>query len=256
MFNFGKNWQDFSTRAANDRSLEAAEQSFQNLLQVDNLSGYSLLDLGCGSGLFSIAAAQLGAAVTAVDVNPLCLKVTEDNIARLAQSDTNIRLLEASALDREKLAALGTFDIVYSWGVLHHTGHMWDAIENVLALVKPEGKLVLSIYNKHFTSPAWRVIKRIYGMMPSLGQRMMALAFGVVIWVAKWLVTRRNPLEKERGMSFWYDVIDWIGGYPYEYATTEEIVRFVSARGFHCLRTIDAAVPTGCNEFVFRKAAS
>jgi SAM-dependent methyltransferase len=151
------------------------------------------------------------------------------------------------------MEALGQFDLVYAWGSLHHTGSMWQAIRNVSRHVAPGGTIVLAIYNKHITSPAWTAIKWLYNQLPSVGQRLMAIVFAGIIYIAKSLVTRRNPLDKERGMDFWYDVIDWIGGYPYEYATRQEIESFMSAEGFTSTRFIAAQVPTGCNEFVFAR---
>ena len=62
-----------------------------------------------------------------------------------------------------------------------------------------------------------------------------------------------NPLKKERGMDFWFDVIDWVGGYPYEYATCREVESLVTNHGFEMRRCIPATVPTGCNEFLFEK---
>ncbi len=111
----------------------------------------------------------------------------------------------------------------------------------------------MAIYNKHITSPVWKAIKWIYNQMPGFVQRFMILIFAGIIYVAKFLVTRTNPLKKERGMDFWFDVIDWVGGYPYEYAAPTDIERSIRDRGFSLQRYIPAQVPTGCNEFVFRK---
>ncbi len=252
-FDFGTNWQAFSERRASPERLAAAKGSLQSLLQRETLKGFSFLDIGCGSGLFSIAAYELGAArVVGIDINPGCVVVSSQNRDRLA-SKAPILFQQTSVLHPEALKSLGEFDIVYAWGSLHHTGAMWDAIINVSQQVSPAGTLVMAIYNKHITSPAWTWIKRLYNYLPSFGKCLMAIFFSGVIYGAKFLVTRRNPLEKERGMDFWYDVIDWIGGYPYEYATPEEIERFVTARGFVLSRCVAARVPTGCNEFVFRK---
>lgn len=253
VFDFGSNWQVFSEQHVDSARLAVAARSIQSLLQRDTLQGVGVLDVGCGSGLFSIAAHQLGAAkVVGVDVNPRCIAVSERNRAQLAPN-APVAFKEASALNPGSMAALGQFELVYAWGSLHHSGAMWQAIQNVAANVAPNGTLVLAIYNKHITSPAWSAIKWLYNQLPSLGQRLMAIVFAGIIYVAKLLVTRSNPLEKERGMDFWYDVIDWIGGYPYEYATRQEVEAFMKRHGFALKRFVAAQVPTGCNEFVFER---
>ncbi len=250
-FDFGSNWDDFSTQRVDARRLTAATQSLQTLLQRENLCGLSFLDVGCGSGLFSIAAHQLGASkVVGIDVNPRCIAVCEVNRDRLA-ANASIHFQPASALEANQLQALGQFDIVYAWGSLHHTGAMWDAIRLVAQCVGPRGTFVVAIYNKHITSPIWKRIKWLYNRLPRSGRRMMAIPFAGIIYVAKLIVTRRNPLEKERGMDFWYDVIDWIGGYPYEYAAPQAVESFVQSLGFDLHHWVKAQVPTGCNEFVF-----
>jgi 2-polyprenyl-3-methyl-5-hydroxy-6-metoxy-1,4-benzoquinol methylase len=256
VFDFGSNWQVFSEQRIDAQRLDTAMQSLRSLLQRDELAGVSVLDVGCGSGLFSIAAQQLGAAkVLGVDVNPRCIAVSQQNVARLAPG-APVVFQEASALSPTSMEPFGRFDLVYAWGSLHHSGAMWDAIRNVAAHVAPNGTLVLAIYNKHITSPAWKFIKWFYNQLPGFGQHLMALLFAGIIYVAKFIVTRRNPLDKERGMDFWYDVIDWIGGYPYEYATRQEIESFMGAAGFTTKRFVAAQVPTGCNEFVFERIGS
>ncbi len=253
VFDFGSNWQTFSAHRLDAQRLALAVRSLQSLLQRNTLRGVSFLDVGCGSGLFTIAAHQLGAArVVGIDINPHCITVSEQNRDRFAPK-TPITFFQASALIPESLKPLGRFDIVYAWGSLHHTGAMWDAIRTVAKQVSPSGTLVLSIYNKHITSPAWKWVKWLYNQLPNLGQRLLTFPFAGIIYVAKFLVTRRNPLQKERGMDFWHDVIDWIGGYPYEYATPQEIQSFVIAQGFMLRRYVRALVPTGCNEFIFDK---
>jgi 2-polyprenyl-6-hydroxyphenyl methylase/3-demethylubiquinone-9 3-methyltransferase len=252
-FDFGSNWQAFSARRLDAVRLTAAVRSLQSLLEKDTLEGLSFLDVGCGTGLFSIAAYQLGAAkVVGIDVNPSCIYVSVQNRDRLAPH-APILFQQGSALSGENLHSLGRFNIVYAWGSLHHTGAMWEAIRNVAKQVLPGGLLVLAIYNRHLTSPVWKSIKRLYNRLPGFGKVSMAVLFSGIIYVAKFLVTGRNPLEKERGMDFWFDVVDWIGGYPYEYTNPLEVEKFVTAQGFMPGHYIPAKVPTGCNEFVFIK---
>ena len=215
-FDFGANWQAFSADHVDERRLTLAAQSLCQLLQRDTLGGASVLDVGCGSGLFAIAAYGLGAGrVVGIDINPRSIAASVENLARLTPK-APITFQQCSALDRAAMGQLGQFDLVYAWGSLHHTGAMWEAIRNTANLVTPGGTLILAIYNRHLTSPVWRGIKWLYNRVPKLVQRLMAFVFAGIIYLAKLAVTRRNPLEKERGMDFWYDVIDWIGGYPYE----------------------------------------
>lgn len=252
-FDFGANWQAFSAAHVDERRLAVAAQSLRQLLQRNELGGARVLDVGCGSGLFAIAAYGLGAGrVVGMDINPRSVAASAANLARLAPN-APITFQQSSILDRAALSQLGTFDLVYAWGSLHHTGAMWTAITNTAELVAPGGTLILAIYNRHLTSPVWRGIKWFYNRVPPLVQRLMAGGFAVIIYLAKLAVTRRNPLAKERGMDFWYDVIDWIGGYPYEYATPAEIERFVAGLGLTLRRLVPAQVPTGCNEFVFER---
>ena len=253
MFDFGSNWQAFSQRRLDTHRLSLAVRSLQSLLQRQTLRGSSFLDVGCGSGLFSIAAHQLGAApVVGIDINPKCITICEQNRDRFA-AKAPIRFLKASALIPESFQSLGQFDTVYAWGSLHHTGAMWDAIRYVTQQVSPGGTFALAIYNKHVTSPAWKGIKWLYNHLPNPGQQALAYPSAAIIYVAKFLVTRRNPLDNERGMDFWYDVIDWIGGYPYEYSSPQRVQEFVTAQGFALRRYVPARVPTGCNEFIFDK---
>ncbi len=251
IFDFASNWRAFSEQRVDSERVAIATRSIQSLLKRETLHGVSFLDVGCGSGLFSVAAHRLGAStVLGIDINPNCIEVSNSNRDRLARG-APIEFQIASALNQESLRKLGTFDLVYAWGSLHHTGAMWTAIGNTLSLVAPGGMLVLAIYNKHVTSPAWKFIKWSYNQSPAALQKVMALVFAAIIYVAKFLVTWRNPLSKERGMDFWFDVIDWVGGYPYEYATWRDVEKFVSSRGFELRQCVPAAVPTGCNEFVF-----
>jgi len=233
--------------------LELACESLQSLLEKKSFAGKSFLDVGCGSGLFSIAAHQLGATkVVGIDVNPCCVEISEANRDLLAPGAL-IEFHVASALEPEQLKRFGSFDLVYAWGSLHHTGSMWNAVRNVSRCVVPKGILILAIYNKHITSPVWKTIKWIYNQVPRIAQRVMVLMFAGIIYIAKLLVTRTDPLKKERGMDFWFDVIDWVGGYPYEYATSQEVETFVTRDGFQLWRCVPASVPTGCNEFVFAR---
>ena len=112
---------------------------------------------------------------------------------------------------------------------------------------------MIALYNRHWSSRPWLIIKYIYCKSPPALQKLLVSMLAPVIYVAKWLVTREDPRNQSRGMDFFYNVVDWVGGYPYEYASREEVLTMVEPLGFTCTRHIPSQVPTGCNEFVFRR---
>lgn len=249
-FDFGENWLDYS-RSINQNNLIEAKKSLEELIGKENFFG-DFLDIGCGSGLFSIAAKELGfEKVVGIDISDNSIKAAKLNKEKFF-SNGEVDFFKKSILN-EDYASLGKFNVVYSWGVLHHTGDMYKAIKNAMDFVKINGLFVISIYNRHWSSLLWKKIKFIYNISPNFIKKIMVFVFYIVIFIAKFLVTFRNPFRKKRGMSFYYDVVDWVGGYPYEYASKNEIVSFFSKNNFKLVKYNKAIAPTGCNEFVFKK---
>ncbi|MCO5998398.1 class I SAM-dependent methyltransferase [Actinoallomurus rhizosphaericola] len=261
-FAFGRNWRSFAT-LVDDGRIEAAGASLAGALGRADLTGCAFLDVGCGSGLFSLAAHRLGARVRSFDVDPDSVVAAAALRDRFAPgSDWPIE--EGSILDERFTGRLGTYDVVYAWGVLHHTGDLWGAIDAASRLVASGGLLYLSVYNDQGRqSRVWWRVKRRY-------TRSGPLMRGVLLAAGAAYLARRLPLRmlgravrldapsravrtRARGMSARHDLVDWIGGFPFEVARPEEVFDFLRSRGFALrhLRTCGGGL--GCNEFVFER---
>ncbi len=258
-FEFGANWRAFLNTLDEERILEA-ELSLKSLFQIETFEGLRFLDLGSGSGLFSLAAKRLGAQVHSFDYDPNSVGCTRHLQQTYFPNDPNWTVQQGSALDVEYLASLGTFDIVYSWGVLHHTGAMWQALQNTVSLVAPGGHLCVALYNDEGRiSKRWTRVKRIYNAN-GLGKALVWLAYVPAFFakaVVRSLARRRNifaQYKRERGMSMYYDWIDWLGGYPFEVTNVEQVFHFYRQQGFEMTNLI-TRIGKGCNEFVFQKQA-
>ncbi|OGW42653.1 MAG: methyltransferase type 12 [Nitrospirae bacterium RBG_16_43_11] len=264
-FEFGKNWSRYLS-VLNDDRIAAAEDSLKEIFDVNTLEGKTFLDIGSGSGLFSLAAMRLGAAkVHSFDYDPESVACTK-KLKRIYFKDAHSwSIEEGSVLDRNYLSKLGGWDVVYSYGVLHHTGAMWQALENIVPLVKRGGKLYIAIYNKQrFMTPVWTKIKKSYVKGNSITRfwlLVIFISYFVLRGVIVDMIRMRNPLlrykEKkfQRGMSMFYDYIDWIGGYPFETARPEEIFVFYRKRGFILEKLTTYYGGFGNNEYLFSQNA-
>lgn len=249
----------------NDQRIVEAENSLKKMLEVDTLMGKSFLDIGSGSGLFSLAARRLGAKVYSFDYDPESVFCTTELKRLFFDNDQDWIIKEGSILDQEFLNSIGKFDIVYSWGVLHHTGSMWQALNNILSLTTESGVVYIAIYNDQGGwSRRWKLIKQIYNSFPKSLKFLVVLPCFISIWapttirdfiIGKPSYTWKSYI-KDRGMSPWIDVVDWVGGYPFEVAKPEEIFYFFRANNFIMKQLKTCAGGHGCNEYVFQNINS
>lgn len=258
-FSFGKNWLNFLSHL-NPERIENAALSLSSFLNEADLKGKTFIDVGCGSGLFSLAAFKLGAKkIVSVDVDDFSISCAQ-HLRKQAGAPNNWEIKKGSALDKDFLNSLGTYDIVYSWGVLHHTGDMYSALENTSHLIEPNGKIYIAIYNdnQNFlegSSKFWVKAKKLYNQSHPFVKSLIEGVY-TIYYVLGLILNGKNPYtyiknyESLRGMNFRTDIKDWLGGYPYEYASIEQIVSFYDKHGFSCIKKTSAR-SIGCNEFLF-----
>lgn len=263
-FQFGRNWTSFLETIDQERIREA-ELSLQKMLGflgTEWLCDKCFLDVGSGSGLFSLAARRLGARVRSFDYDPQSVACTRELKRRYFPEDSSWQIEEGSILDPGYLQTLGTFDVVYAWGVLHHTGSMWQALDNTCRLVSDGGTLFTAIYNDQGRrSDVWRSVKRLYcsGRIGKTAVCSVFFPFFAMAGLSGDLLRGKNPLKrysqykKSRGMSLVHDWFDWLGGYPFEVARPEQVIDFCFERGFSLRKLSTAGGHLGNNQFVFEK---
>jgi 2-polyprenyl-6-hydroxyphenyl methylase/3-demethylubiquinone-9 3-methyltransferase len=253
-FAFGKNWKNFLSVVNEDRIAEATARLSEVL---GDLRGKSFLDVGSGSGIHSLAAVRLGASrVHSFDYDPQSVACTREMMKRFAPS-ANWTVEQGSILDEDYVRSLGQFDIVYSWGVLHHTGNMWKALEFV-AIPSVEKLMVAIYHDQGWKSRFWQSYKRAYNRRSKPVQWLMEVLVLGWAWGKPFVRRPRQTMARwknyirDRGMSPWYDIVDWAGGYPFEVAAPEKLVSFFVQRGF-TLEHSEIRGGGNCNDLVFRR---
>ena len=257
-FAFGRNWKYFLAHLDEER-IRQAEDSLRNMLGRNNLEGLRFLDAGCGSGLFSLAALRLGAReVVSFDYD-------QDSVACARELDSrygpfsNWKIMQGDVLDQAFLNEAGKFDVVYSWGVIHHTGNMWQGLDNIAGSTSEGGLLFIAIYNDQgWQSRLWKKIKHGYVVSPSPVKLLLATGMFSLVILTRTVkgILQLQPVSKwytvsERGMTLWHDAVDWIGGYPFETATADALKDFFISKGYK-FRNSRLKYGSGCNELVFQ----
>jgi 2-polyprenyl-6-hydroxyphenyl methylase/3-demethylubiquinone-9 3-methyltransferase len=260
-FRFGENWAQYS-KLVDERRTKDAVDSVKRL--VGDVAGKTFLDIGSGSGLFSVSALRLGAKeVVAVDIDADSVATTRKLLSKEGKRNWRAERISVFDLPKKKL---GKFDVVYSWGVLHHTGAMWRAVDIASTFVKPGGRFAFSLYEKTPLCGAWRQEKRLYRKLPKPVQKLFRGVY-LTAWGAALLAKGHSPRRRlregnERGMDVVRDVHDWMGGYPYESTSPAEVLPFMEQRGFEHLETVlyrtrlGGVFGSGCTEYVFLKRRS
>ncbi|MGI0117389.1 class I SAM-dependent methyltransferase [Zooshikella sp. RANM57] len=260
MFDFGENWQNFS-KNTNPVRIKNAENSLKQKLNLGNMSGLTFLDIGCGSGIFSLAAYNLGATVTSIDINKKCIECTKILKEKYSNKNQNWVIKQADFTNSEVVKLITPHDIIYCWGVLHHTGKMWECFEKLFSLAKNDSLLYIAIYNDQgFISNIWKKIKIAYNSNTFSKYTIIftLLPIQAILLIAKGSLKHFSPFyyikdsNNPRGMNFYYDFIDWVGGFPFEVATPKEVLLFSKKNMFEITNQY-LTNGSGCNEYILKK---
>lgn len=266
-FAFGKNWAEYAKQIT-EAAIVEAEKGLQRLLGP-RLDGLRLLDIGCGSGLPALAALRLGACeVVAVDIDADSVATTRELLARHAQGRP--WRVERQSVFNLTPATYGTFGVVYSWGVLHHTGDLNRALRQGAALVEPSGggRFAFALYRRVWMDWFWRIEKRWYAHATPAAQKRVSAVY-IALFRTGLAATGRSfasfvaNYETNRGMEFDHDVHDWLGGWPYESISPPEVAALMGKLGFtpelvlarkgRVLGRDPRFFGSGCDEFVYRR---
>ncbi len=266
-FEFGRNWNSYSALVT-DAQIEEATGGMTRLLGEGSLRGRTFLDLGSGSGLHALAALRLGAdSVCAADIDAESVATTRSMLARYGGAE------RSGAIRQDILSAspeqLSTFDVVYSWGVLHHTGQLQNAMRRAAALVAPGGVFAFALYRKTWCCRLWALEKRWYVRAGESSRRRARAVYRFAVRAGLGLIGRSfagyvQTYRTRRGMDFEHDVHDWLGGYPYESVSPREVDALMQSLGFVAayrstrsdLFSRSGLLGSGCDEYVFRRPAT
>jgi SAM-dependent methyltransferase len=261
-FAFGKNWELYS-RQINSSHIESSKKDLIGLIQLESLQGMSVLDIGSGSGVHSLSMMLLGCKdLVALDYDPDSVSTT-NRVLSGKSFKGDFQVIQADILKHIPGIDGRTFDLVYSWGVLHHTGDMMKGIDRSISYVKPGALIALALYRKTLLCTFWRIEKFLYSKSPkilqSLFQKTYEFVFGLGIKIKTGQSLRAYKLSyfQKRGMDFSRDVHDWLGGYPYESIDPRYLIQYMEQRGFtllnsHISKKQIGILGSGCDEFLFK----
>ena len=261
-YSFGKNWLGYS-QIIGSSEIDSVTSDLTILLNMKNLKQVSVLDIGSGSGVHDVGFYRLGCRnLTAIDYDQDCVKATQLTLEKFCPG-SGFRVFQGDILSKD-MQSLGKFDLVYSWGVLHHTGNLYGAIRNAASLVAEGGQFAIALYRKTLLCGFWKAEKRVYSILPTIIQRFIEVIY-ISFFSLCLLFFRKTSIfnyiknySSKRGMNFFADVRDWLGGYPYESISPDDLRILMSSLGFTQVYSLEGhnkigVFGSGCDEYLFQK---
>ena len=270
-FSFGINWTDFAKNKVDENIVSThVNDALGHLLRMPGflsakpLEGKRVIDIGCGSGLSSLSFYENGCRdITSFDVNEDSIKATNIIKERFCNDESNLKwsIKEGSILDENLVSDLRSqekYDLVYSWGVLHHTGDMRKAIDNTLSLCQSGSILWMALYIKVDQPDGEEIYQNDLKLKIKFNEASEETKKEMIVSRLK-KVFGNNPATwtrpyDNRGMTPINDVTDWLGGYPYEVARAKDIKRLLEANGFSEIEVLNENRASGTNViYIYQK---
>lgn len=117
------------------------ERPFGRIIPFDAITGKKVLEIGCGMGLHTELMARAGAEVTALDISPKSVAATKARLA-LKGLTADVREVDAETLDIQN-----EYDLIWSWGVIHHSSRTGRVLRNLYGALKPGAQLRFMVYS-------------------------------------------------------------------------------------------------------------
>lgn len=206
---------------------DASEKHWLLFFTPDEVKGKSVLDSGCGTGIFSIIFAKNGAGqVTGIDISPGSLGTAEGLKQKFGLS--NARFEQQDMLHLPYPDAC--FDIVWAWGTVHHTTDPLGAIDGLIRVLKPGGSILLAIYKKTKVTWIHEAIRKTLVRTPRRSWNALAKIMAFFGTPIVWTFKRREKARQGETLSEL--ILDWYFVPIRHYYKPDEIRTFLEGKGF------------------------
>ena len=195
------------------------EPHIPSFAQFERWKGKKVLEVGCGIGTDTINFARAGARVTAVDLSDESLNLAKRR-AKVFNLEQNISFYHANVEELSSHVPVEPYDLIYSFGVIHHTPNPSGAIAQITRYMTPSSELKIMLYAKN----SWKNIMIEAGFDQPEAQSGCPVAFTYTPDEVRVLLSGLNVLEirqshifpfvVEKYINYEYEIVPWFSVMP------------------------------------------